>query len=278
VHAGGSFLDTANVYAYWTENGTGGESEALLGRWMQARGNRDKMFVATKVGFGVPQRVEEGLSAQTIIDECERSLRLLQTDTIDLFYAHRDDRNTPLEESLEAFDRLVQAGKVRFIGASNFLAWRIERARQISRARGWAEFCCVQQRHTYIRPKPGADLSPQLAVNDDLLDYARSEDFPIIAYSVLMGGFYARPEAGIPYQPDEYSRPDTEARMAVLHAVAAEVEATPSQVVLAWLMQGMPRMIPLIASGSPDRMQENLDARHITLTFEQIARLTDASA
>ncbi len=92
--------------------------------------------------------------------ECEKSLRRLQTDVIDLYYAHVDDRATPLEETLEAFDRLVRAGKVRFIGASNFLAWRLEKARMVSRANGWAEYCCIQQRYSYLRPKPGATSPP----------------------------------------------------------------------------------------------------------------------
>jgi aryl-alcohol dehydrogenase-like predicted oxidoreductase len=127
VEAGGSFLDTANTYARWMPGCAGGESETLLGAWMRERKNRSRLFVATKVGFAYPG-VERGLRAHQIQTECEKSLQRLRTDTIDLCQAHVDDRNTPMEETLEAFDRLVRAGKVRFVGASNFAVWRLEEA------------------------------------------------------------------------------------------------------------------------------------------------------
>lgn len=155
VAAGGTFIDTANIYAHWVEGGQGGESESLLGRWMKARGNRADLFLASKVGFNMPG-VERGLTAAQIEAECEKSLRRMGVETIDLYYAHVDDRVTPLDETLAAFDRLVRAGKVRFIGASNYLAWRLEQAHWVSKTHDWASFCCVQQRYTYLRPKPGA--------------------------------------------------------------------------------------------------------------------------
>jgi aryl-alcohol dehydrogenase-like predicted oxidoreductase len=109
VEAGGTFIDTANIYAHWVKGFKGGESETLLGEWMQGRGNRDKLFIASKVGFGYPG-VPVGLRANQIEEECNKSLRYLKIDTIDLYYAHVDDRKTPLEETLEAFDKLVKAG------------------------------------------------------------------------------------------------------------------------------------------------------------------------
>jgi len=155
VEAGGFFIDTANIYSHWVTGCKGYESERLLGRWMKARKNRSSVVIATKVGFEIPAYgVERGLPATTILQECEKSLRNLGVETIDLYYAHCDDPNTPLEETLSAFDRLVQAGKVRTIGASNYLAWRLEEARWVSQTHGWSEFCCVQQRHTYLRPRP----------------------------------------------------------------------------------------------------------------------------
>src|SRR5690606_21274849 len=102
---------------------------------------------------------------------CEKSLKRLGIETIDLYYAHVDDRSTPLEESLEAFNRLVQAGKVRTLGASNYLAWRLEQAKWISQVNGWAGFHCIQQHYTYLRLRPGTSVQPQEMVNDDLLDY-----------------------------------------------------------------------------------------------------------
>ena len=121
AEAGGTFLDSANIYAGWVPGFAGGESETVLGRWMAARGNRERMFVATKVGFPYAD-VEQGLTARLIETECEKSLRRLGVETIDLYYAHVDDRQTPLQETLEALHRLVQAGKVRYVGASNYVA------------------------------------------------------------------------------------------------------------------------------------------------------------
>ena len=184
MDAGGSFIDTANIYAHWVQGFKGGESETLLGQWMKQRGNRSQVFIASKVGFGygdVPKR----LTAQDIQTECEKSLRRMGIETFDLYYAHVDDRQTSLEESLEAFNRLVQAGKVRFIGASNYLAWRLEQAKWISETKGWAEFCCVQQHYTYLRLRPGTNVKPQEMVNDDLLDYCATEPITLLAYSVL---------------------------------------------------------------------------------------------
>ena len=274
VEAGGSFLDTANNYAMWVPGYVGGESEALLGAWMHERRNRSQMFIATKVGFNYPG-VERGLRAHQIENECEKSLKRLGVDTIDLYYAHKDDQNTPIEETLEAFHRLVGAGKVRLIGASNFSAWRLEEARWVSRVHGWAEYCCIQQRHSYIRPKPGAGFGLQIAANDDLLDYCRTRGITLLAYSPLLSGAYTRPDRSL---PDQYLGPDTDARLAALKAVSEEVGATPNQVVLAWMMQSEPVIIPVMGASTTDQLQENLGALEIKLGADQMARLNEASA
>jgi aryl-alcohol dehydrogenase-like predicted oxidoreductase len=274
VDAGGSFLDTANIYAWWVSGFKGTESETLLGQWMRERKNRSQMFIATKVGFGY-QDVERSLRAQQIETECEGSLKRLGVDTIDLYYAHVDDRNTPMEETLEAFNRLVQAGKVRLIGASNFLAWRLEEARWVSQTHGWAEYCCIQQRYTYVRPKPGASFEPQIAANDDLLDYCRARGITMLAYSPLLSGAYTRAER--PFD-EQYLGPDTDARLAALKEVANEVGATLNQVVLAWMVQSEPPVIPLVAASTVEQMKENLDALKIELGTEQMTYLNDASA
>jgi len=272
VDAGGFFLDTANTYARWLPGCKGGESETLLGQWMHDRGNRARMFVATKVGFAYPG-VERGLRAHQIETECEKSLKRLNTDYIDLYQAHVDDRNTPMEETLEAFDRLVRAGKVRFIGASNFAVWRLEEARCVSRAHGWAEYCSIQQHYSYLRPKPGASFAPQVAANPDLLDYCRVRGVTLLAYSPLLGGAYTRPDRSFPPQ---YQGADSEARLAVLRAVAREVGATANQVVLAWMAQHDPPVIPLVAASTPEQLRENLDALALTLSPDQLARLNEA--
>jgi len=270
--AGGRFIDTANIYAHGEKNGVGGECEPILGAWIKERGNRDQVFVASKAGFAY-QDVPLGLTADLIEQECNKSLKRLGLETIDLYYAHVDDRSTPVEETLEAFGRLVNAGKVRFIGASNFTAWRLEESRAASLANDWPEYCCVQQRYTYLRPRPGTNFGPQLAVNDDLLDYCRSRDITLLAYSVLLSGAYTRPERAV---AEQYASTDTDIRLVTLRDVAAEVGATPNQVILAWMLQGDPPVLPLIAASTSQQLQENIDALAITLSGEQMERLTAA--
>jgi aryl-alcohol dehydrogenase-like predicted oxidoreductase len=274
VDSGGSFLDTANIYGRSEGQRTGAISEMLLGAWMRERRNRSDVFVATKVGFGYIG-TDPGLRARQVIDECEKSLQRLGTDRIDLFYAHVDDRETPMEETLEAFDRLVQAGKVRYVGASNFLAWRLEEARWISLTNDWVAYCCVQQRHSFIRPKHGASFGAQIVANDDLLDYSRARGLTVLAYSPLLSGAYTRSDR--PFAP-QYVGPDTDARVSVLEDVAKELSATPNQVVLAWMVQNDPPVIPLVAASTIEQMEENLGALELTLNADQMDRLNNAAA
>lgn len=279
--AGGRFFDTANNYAFWIGEAAGGESEDLLGRWMRDRKNRDRIILATKVGAkpafpGGGLEHPEGLSAEAITRAVDESLTRLRTDYVDLCYAHIDDRTVPLAETLEAFDRLVRASKVRSIGCSNMMAWRIEEARNISRANGWAAYCCVQQRYSYLRPKPGADLDVQVSVSEELLDYcAAHADFALLAYSPLLGGVYARADAPL---PAEYAGADSDVRMGVLAEIANEVDATANQVVLAWMLQRTPAAIPLIAASNGEQLRENIGALDVSLSREQIERLTSAAA
>jgi aryl-alcohol dehydrogenase-like predicted oxidoreductase len=272
VGAGGSFIDTANIYARWVPGFVGGESEILLGEWMWERKNRNQLFIASKVGFEYPG-VERGLQAWRIEEECNKSLKRMGIETIDLYYAHVDDRNTPIEETMEAFDRLVKAGKVRLIGASNFLAWRLEEARWVSRTNGWAEYCCIQQRYTYIRPRAGTSFEPQVAANDDLLDYCHARGITMLAYSPLLSGAYSRADRSF---QEQYVGPDTDARLAALKTVAHEVGATVNQVVLAWMAQSQPYVIPLIAASTKEQMQENLGALEIKLNADQMEYLNKA--
>ncbi|MEP7285774.1 MAG: aldo/keto reductase [Chloroflexota bacterium] len=274
VEAGGNFIDTANIYAHWVAGFRGGESETLLGEWLRQRGNRDQLVIASKVGFGTDYTdAKRGLSAKVIEAECNKSLQRLGLETIDVYYAHVDDYNTPLEETLEAFNRLVQAGKVRYIAASNYLAWRLEQAHWLSETKGWVEFCCVQQRHTYLRVTPASSTDPQVASNPDLFDYARCRQFPIVAYSLLLSGAYSK---GV--IPAEYAGPDTEARLAMLRIIAAETSATLNQVVIAWALHSNYPVIPLIAVSSHQQLQENLGALDLHLDTDQMQRLDSAGA
>lgn len=270
VDAGGRFLDTANIYAHWVDGFRGGESETLLGNWMQARNNRSDLFVASKVGFGygdVPIR----LRASDIEQECNKSLKRMNIDTIDLFYAHVDDRETPLEETLEAFDRLVKAGKVRYIGASNYLAWRLEQARWTSETNSWAQFCCIQQHYTFLRLRPGTRVAPQEMVNDDLLDYCDWSGLTLLAYSVLQSGAYTRDDRDFRV---ELQMTDNDQRLQTLKAVAEETGATVNQVVLKWMLNRS--VIPLIAASTEAQLAENIGALELELSAEQMERLNSA--
>ncbi|MCJ7703358.1 MAG: aldo/keto reductase [Anaerolineales bacterium] len=269
---GGNFFDTANIYAHWVPGGTGGESENTLGAWIRIRGNRDQVFVASKVGFEYGD-VPRSLRAKVIEEECNKSLKRMGLETIDLYYAHNDDRSTPLEETLEAFHRLVQAGKIRFIGASNYLAWRLEEAKWVSRSNGWPEYCCIQQRHTYIRKRNGTTFSPQVAVNDGLLDYCNNRKITLLAYSALLSGAYTRPDRHL---DEQYLGSDTDNRLETLKAVANEKRTPINQIVLAWMMHSNPSVIPLIAASTREQMQENLHALDVILDPNDINRLDRA--
>ncbi len=251
-----TLFDTAEAYAQ-------GASERVVGEWLQSRHTRDKIVLATKIGGT--------LTRQRIIGSAEDSLKRLQTDRIDLLQTHLWDQTTPLEETLEAFNQLVQAGKVRYIGGSNYLAWRLEQAKWISETHGWAQYCCVQQHYTYLRLRPGTNVSPQIMVNDDLLDYIAERGITLLAYSVLQSGAHTRADRAL---RSEFSMPDNERRLEALRAVAAETGAGVNQVILAWMLQR--QVIPLIAASTEEQLAENLDALHVNLSAEQMDRLNRA--
>ena len=271
--AGGRFIDTANNYSLWHNNGKGTESETMLGEWMTERGNRDELIIASKVGFNRPDR-RESLSPETIRVEFEGSLERLQTDRIDLYYAHADIRKDPLDEALATFNEFVQTGKVRAIGCSNYRAWRIAEARAVSEKHGYASYCCVQQRHTYLRPRPGASFAPQTSSNEDLLDYCREHpEVRLLAYSPLLAGAYTREDREIPAQ---YRGAETDARLAMLSRVAEETGATRNQVIYAWMLATSPQTIPLTAPTTLEQLSENLGALEVTLAPEQVEALDTA--
>ncbi|MDP9846893.1 aldo/keto reductase [Streptosporangium lutulentum] len=279
AEAGGALLDTANNYPFWNEGATGDESELAIGRWLAARGNRDRMVLSTKCGARptVPGdrtlNSAEGLSATTIATAAEGSLRRLGTDHVDVYWAHVEDRSVPLEETLGAFAELARAGKIREIGASNMSAWRLERARAISRAGGWPLYTNVQLRHTYLRPRPGVRLpeAGHVLVQDDMLDYLRSEpDLTLWAYNTLMFGAYTREDRPI---QEIYDHPGTTRGLAVLREIASELGVTVNQVVLAWLIGGDVTTVPIVGVSSLAQLEESLGALDLKLDDEHRARL-----
>jgi len=269
---GGSFLDTGNLYAAWLPGCVGGESETVIGEWLAARGCRAEMVIGTKLGFDFADS-PGGLSASEIVKECDKSLKRLGTDHIDIYWAHRDDRDTPQAETMQAFDKLVKAGKVRAIGASNLKVWRIAQANEIARANGWVQYTAVEQRFTYLRPHHAADFGPQLFIRDELKDFAAATGIALVAYSILLSGAYTKPGAALPPQ---FAGPEADARIAVLRAVAAETGATVSQVIIAWIRQQTPSMLPIIAGSKPAQIAESVDALKLELSAAQIHRLNTA--
>ncbi len=269
---GGNFLDTANFYASWLPGFQGGESETTIGAWMKERGNRDEMVISSKLAFDYPGS-NGGLNAAEIERECEKSLRRLQTDRIDLYYSHRDDRETELEETMKAFDHLIRAGKVRAIGASNLSVWRIAQANAVAQAHHWNPYSVVEQRYTYLRPRHGTNFGPQIFLNEDLKSYAEFEGIALIGYSVLLQGAYTRTDRELPAQ---FAGPDSDDRLATLKAVAAEVGRNPNQVLIAWMRQSKPAILPIIAGSRTEQLAENIAALDLTLSEDQMLRLTTA--
>ncbi len=269
--AGGTFIDTANFYAAWLDGFQGGESETLIGEWLKERGCRNDMVIASKLGFDYPDSPSGGLSAAELERECEKSLRRLGTDHLDLYYSHKDDRGTPVEETMEAFDRLVRAGKVRAVGASNLAVWRIAESNQASRAHGWAGYSAIEQRYTFLRPRHGADFGPQLFMSSDLKDFALAHGVALVGYSVLLSGAYVRGSFSI-----QFAGPDADARLGALWSVANESGATLNQVILAWMRQSDPPVLPIIAGSKIEQLRENIGALEVKLSADQMSRLDSA--
>jgi len=274
VAGGGNFIDSADVYARWAPGNVGGESEAILGHWMRARGNREQLVIATKVGSAMGDGPNQrGLSRQHIVAAVEASLRRLQTDYIDLYQAHIDDAATPLDETLRAFDDLLRQGKVRYIGASNYSAWRMVQALWTSDRRGYAPYVCVQPRYNLVdRAEYERELEPAcLALG-----------VGVIPYSALGGGFLSgkyRRDGELPTTARADSvrqRYMHERGWAVLDALLAVAEArgaTPTQVALAWQLARPSVTAPIASATSVAQVQELLGAAALKLTTEELAAL-----
>lgn len=295
VDDGGNFIDTANCYAWWPGPGCrGGESEALLGRWFARSRRRDEVFLATKGSAWVrdPEELRagpidwdrlvaqwEGAGGDTLRSTLDDSLRRLGVDYVDLYYVHVDDRAAPLEETLEALAEIVAAGKARYIGWSNVRTWRLERIRALCAQNGWPTPVAVQQEHSYLRPKAGANTLS--IVDDEQLDYLRgNDDVTLMAYSSMLKGVYDDPAKRREHAiVASYDGPDTEARLAVLDEMALEMDVTPGQLVIAWLLhQTAPTRVPLIGPRTMEQYDAALPALDIKLTDEELMRLNSAGA
>ena len=285
VDAGGEWIDTANCYAFWQDpSGHGGQSEELLGRWFAQRpGMRDRVKLATKVGCeplwpGSYPEHSEGLSAQAIDAALEASLRRLGVDHIDLYWAHRDDRSTPLDETAAAFGKHAAAGTIGRLGLSNYALWRYERMRGLAAELGVMGPTALQLRYSYLQPRP---LVRDHAhdhrfgwITDEVLDYAATNpDQQLFAYSPLMSGAYEnRPDRPI---PEAFTHPGTTRRLEALTAVATDLNLTPSETVIAWLASGTPPITPIIGISTPSYLETALSGARLQLTPEHRAQLDD---
>jgi aryl-alcohol dehydrogenase-like predicted oxidoreductase len=278
VDAGGNFIDTADVYSRWAEGNEGGVAEEIIGRWLRQRGGRDQLILATKVrGTMGPGPNDVGLSRRHIEDAVKASLRRLQIEHIDLYQAHADDSEVPLEETLEAFDRLVDRGLVRYIGASNYAAWRLMKALAISRQRGLAAYVSLQPPYSLANRDFEAELEP-LCVE---------EGIGVIPYSPLAAGFltgkYRRDQPSPESQRGEgirerYFNDRGWKTLEAVEQVATSHGATPSQIAIAWLLQRPAIVSPIIGANSPQQLGEILGAEALTLSPAEIDTLGTASS
>ncbi len=270
--AGGNFIDTANIYGRSQDGPSqAGDSERFIGKWLRKNGHREDFIIATKMGFPYPG-IEYGTSPKQIREECDKSLKNLGVDCIDLYYLHTDDTAVPMEESLGTLQELIQEGKVRHIGASNFPAWRLERAGQICQKNGWEPFCCIQQRHSYLRPKPEAVFPFQRYVNEELREYVSDSGITLIAYCPLIKGAYT---GGKAFHPN-YISADATARLKALDTIAAETGYSRTQLVFYWLMHSEVPALPLVATSNEAQFREAMSALEVKLTEEQMDVLTTA--
>jgi aryl-alcohol dehydrogenase-like predicted oxidoreductase len=281
MERGGNFIDTANCYCFWRGNGDGGSSERLLGRWMNARRNRNDVVVATKLG-ALPAGPDEwpgnreGLSLPVIREGIQHSLKRLETERIDLVYGHIDDPTTALEETVAAFAGLVKDGIADQIGMSNQGIERFVRSREIAQQASLVPFTAFQQRHTYLRSAAEADFSYQVPLDDAPLAYARTQpDMTVLAFSVLLQGAYTDPARPL---PEQYKQHGTDHSLSVLRDVAAEASATPNQVIYAWLIGGSPAIVPVIGVSDIRQLDEALEAVQLELSSDQRERLDRARA
>ncbi len=271
--AGGNFVDTADVYSAWVPGHRGGESETILGRWMAARGNRDRIVVATKVGMLASLR---GLAAKTIRAAAEGSLRRLGTDRIDLYYAHVDDAATPLEETLRAFDALVREGKVRHIAASNYTAPRLAEALAVSKRLGLARYVALQ---------PHYNLVHRAEYEGGLAELCAREGLACFPYYALASGFLAgkyRPgtkvESARAGGAGKYLDNKGLRILAALDAIAAEHPTSVAAVALAWLRTRPAVVAPIASARTPDQLAELLPVASLRLTPDEVKKLDEASA
>ena len=273
IDLGGNFIDTSNNYAHWV--GTGDESEMLLGEWLSERKCRDRIILATKVGFDRKGQ-GAGLKKEQIEYWIDESLRKLRTDYVDLYYAHTDDMSTPIEETAEAFGRLVEKGKVRLLGGSNYDTWRFSEFNSVANDKGYTPYSVMQQNFSYLYPKaevkPGYTFSEP--VTRERLRYLENKNIPLVAYSCLLKGGYENSDR----IPADYT---AGARLDFIREMAVQKGVSTSALVIAWMtnlsrMSGFPEVIPLFSSSKAEHFVDNCKGIDILLSDEEMNALNNA--
>ncbi|MFC0470023.1 aldo/keto reductase [Halalkalibacter kiskunsagensis] len=278
VDAGGNFLDTANVY-------TTGVSEEIVGKWLQTK-KREDFVIATKVRFGMGQGPNEvGLSRKHILSAVKDSLQRLGTEYIDLYQVHAWDQATPLEETLSTLNDLVREGLVRYIGASNFKGWQLQKAIDVSKQHGWESFVSLQPQYNLL----------SRATEWELIDVCVNEELGVMPWSPLRGGWLSgkftrdmnKPPADTRIAQAEehgwgeswskYNNENTWRVLDVLYDVAKKVEKTPAQVAINWLLQSRGVTAPIIGARTMEQLEANLGSSGWALTKEQMDQLNQAS-
>lgn len=273
VDQGFNAIDTADVYSAWAPGLTGGESEQVIGKWLTQRKNRDDVVIMTKVGM---HEARKGLSAANIQKAVDDSLRRLNTDYVDVYFAHADDESVPLEETLKAFSDLIQAGKVRAIGASNYTKERLEQAMQLSTQAGLASYSVLQPLYNlYDREDYERTLEPLV----------KQYGFGTISYFSLASGFLT----GKYRNKDDLKNASRAAFLEkyfdqrglnildALHQVAKDTSTQPAQVALAWLASRDSITAPIASATSLSQLDELLSAFSVELSTENLDQLTAAS-
>ena len=276
VDTGFNLIDTADSYSRWAPGHRGGESETIIGRWIARRGRHDDVVIATKVGsdMGLGYRC---LRADYIVQAVEQSLRRLQVEAIDLYQSHWDDDKTPLEETLKAYARLIEQGKVRAIGASNLDAARLAEALETSRQHRLPRYQTLQ---------PLYNLYDRDSFEGPLAELCLRERIGVITYYSLAAGFltgkyrseadFAKSQRGAGMQ--KYLNPRGLRILAALDDVARSCDATPAQVALAWLIARPGVTAPIASATSSAQLDELIAATRLELEAEALAALDQASA
>jgi aryl-alcohol dehydrogenase-like predicted oxidoreductase len=277
VEQGGNFLDTADFYSAWIPGNAGGESETIIGRWLHERGNRSKMILATKVRQPMgAEPNDQGLSRKHIVEAVEASLRRLQTDYIDLYLMHAFDAETPIDETLRALDDLQRSGKVRYMGASNYPAWRLIEALWSADVHDTVRFDSLE---------PHYNLVHREEFERDLKTVCEQYQIGVTPYSPLANGFltgkYQRGQTTSSMRASSvlgrYNTDRAWHTLDVVQNIARAVESTPIAVSLAWLLAQPVITAPIIGANSAAQLQATFDALNVQLTLEQLVQLDEAS-